>query len=90
MPCHLGPIANKTINFTVCHHKAECTRPRGLPDFSCSCVVGWAGDGVICGRDIDGDSLPDEELNCSSIKCREVILLSDQPIIILENRTTAL
>lgn len=36
------------------------------------CGVGWAGDGYICGRDVDIDSYPDEELPCSARNCKKV------------------
>uniref|UniRef100_A0A8C6XN96 Thrombospondin 3 n=1 Tax=Naja naja TaxID=35670 RepID=A0A8C6XN96_NAJNA len=33
-------------------------------DVSCSCNVGWAGNGNVCGRDTDIDGYPDEPLPC--------------------------
>ena len=39
---------------------------------SSQCGVGWAGDGYICGKDVDIDSYPDEELPCSARNCKKV------------------
>lgn len=36
------------------------------------CLVGWAGNGYICGKDTDIDGVPDEKLRCSDKKCRKV------------------
>uniref|UniRef100_A0A8C4QTZ8 Thrombospondin n=1 Tax=Eptatretus burgeri TaxID=7764 RepID=A0A8C4QTZ8_EPTBU len=45
-----------------CHANAFCVVQRN-GDISCTCNVGWAGDGYICGPDTDIDSVPDED-NC--------------------------
>lgn len=36
------------------------------------CLVGWAGNGYVCGKDTDIDGVPDEKLRCSDKKCRKV------------------
>ncbi|KAJ8374735.1 hypothetical protein SKAU_G00053150 [Synaphobranchus kaupii] len=51
-----------------CHANAECIVHRdGSVD--CSCGVGWAGNGYLCGRDIDIDGFPDEKLDCPARNC---------------------
>ncbi|KAF4803051.1 Thrombospondin-4 [Turdus rufiventris] len=35
------------------------------------CGIGWAGDGYICGKDVDIDGYPNEELSCSAENCRK-------------------
>ncbi|XP_061457861.1 cartilage oligomeric matrix protein [Rhineura floridana] len=53
-----------------CHEKAECIVERD-GTLTCVCIVGWAGNGYICGRDTDIDGFPDEKLRCSDKKCRK-------------------
>lgn len=36
------------------------------------CLVGWAGNGYVCGKDTDIDGVPDEKQRCSDKKCRKV------------------
>ncbi|KAG8126939.1 hypothetical protein E2320_022011 [Naja naja] len=50
-----------------CHEKAECIVERD-GTLICQCLVGWAGDGHICGRDTDIDGFPDEKLRCNDEK----------------------
>ena len=40
--------------------------------FFFQCGIGYAGDGVSCGRDTDIDGTPDEEIECNEIQCRKV------------------
>uniref|UniRef100_A0A8C9F7P6 Cartilage oligomeric matrix protein n=1 Tax=Pavo cristatus TaxID=9049 RepID=A0A8C9F7P6_PAVCR len=51
-----------------CHEKAQCIVERD-GSISCACLVGWAGNGYICGKDTDIDGVPDEKLRCSDKKC---------------------
>ncbi|XP_025066099.1 cartilage oligomeric matrix protein [Alligator sinensis] len=53
-----------------CHEKAECIVERD-GSISCVCIVGWAGNGYICGKDTDIDGFPDEKLRCTDRKCRK-------------------
>uniref|UniRef100_A0A8V1AFJ0 Cartilage oligomeric matrix protein n=1 Tax=Gallus gallus TaxID=9031 RepID=A0A8V1AFJ0_CHICK len=53
-----------------CHEKAQCIVERD-GSISCACLVGWAGNGYICGKDTDIDGVPDEKLRCSDKKCRK-------------------
>ncbi|KAH0625770.1 hypothetical protein JD844_034014 [Phrynosoma platyrhinos] len=53
-----------------CHEKAECIVERD-GTLACVCIVGWAGNGYICGRDTDIDGFPDEKLRCTDKKCRK-------------------
>nr|XP_036856450.1 thrombospondin-4 [Manis javanica] len=53
-----------------CSVNAQCTQER-QGDVTCVCGVGWAGDGYICGKDVDIDSYPDEELPCSARNCKK-------------------
>lgn len=45
-----------------------------FPFFQCG--VGWAGNGYLCGPDIDIDGFPDERLACPERNCAKVGLLS--------------
>ncbi|XP_020636619.3 cartilage oligomeric matrix protein isoform X1 [Pogona vitticeps] len=53
-----------------CHEKAECIVERD-GTLACVCIVGWAGNGYICGKDTDIDGFPDEKLRCTDRKCRK-------------------
>ncbi|XP_060641077.1 cartilage oligomeric matrix protein [Anolis sagrei] len=53
-----------------CHEKAECFVERD-GSLVCVCIVGWAGNGYICGPDTDIDGFPDEKLRCTDKKCRK-------------------
>lgn len=35
------------------------------------CKIGWAGDGKVCGPDVDLDKVPDYDLPCSDRRCRK-------------------
>ncbi|KAL0609605.1 Cartilage oligomeric matrix protein [Plecturocebus cupreus] len=54
-----------------CHEHADCILERD-GSRSCVCAVGWAGNGILCGRDTDLDGFPDEKLRCSERQCRKV------------------
>ncbi|XP_035688052.1 thrombospondin-2-like isoform X1 [Branchiostoma floridae] len=49
-----------------CHFNAECKflGPFIDPLYECQCKVGYAGNGIHCGEDIDLDGYPDEDLPC--------------------------
>ncbi|XP_045352785.1 thrombospondin-4 [Leopardus geoffroyi] len=53
-----------------CSVNAQCIEER-QGDVTCVCGIGWAGDGYICGKDVDIDSYPDEELPCSARNCKK-------------------
>ncbi|XP_008578373.1 PREDICTED: cartilage oligomeric matrix protein [Galeopterus variegatus] len=53
-----------------CHEKADCVLERD-GSRSCVCAVGWAGNGLVCGRDTDLDGFPDQNLSCSELQCRK-------------------
>uniref|UniRef100_A0A8I4A0W8 Cartilage oligomeric matrix protein n=1 Tax=Callithrix jacchus TaxID=9483 RepID=A0A8I4A0W8_CALJA len=53
-----------------CHEHADCVLERD-GSRSCVCAVGWAGNGILCGRDTDLDGFPDEKLRCSERQCRK-------------------
>uniref|UniRef100_A0A7N8XTN6 Si:ch211-43f4.1 n=1 Tax=Mastacembelus armatus TaxID=205130 RepID=A0A7N8XTN6_9TELE len=51
-----------------CHASAECIVHRE-GTIECQCGVGWAGNGFLCGSDIDIDGFPDEKLDCPERNC---------------------
>ncbi|KAM8887845.1 cartilage oligomeric matrix protein isoform 1-T1 [Synchiropus picturatus] len=51
-----------------CHASAECIIHRE-GKIECQCGVGWAGNGYMCGPDIDIDGFPDEKLDCPERNC---------------------
>ncbi|XP_040511384.1 thrombospondin-4 isoform X1 [Gallus gallus] len=53
-----------------CSVHARCIEER-RGEVTCICGIGWAGDGYICGKDIDIDGYPNEELSCPSESCRK-------------------
>ncbi|KAL8203778.1 UNVERIFIED_CONTAM: hypothetical protein K2H54_060927, partial [Gekko kuhli] len=59
---------NRALN--PCSIYAQCTEVR-QGDISCVCGIGWAGNGFVCGKDVDIDGYPDEELSCSAESCRK-------------------
>uniref|UniRef100_A0A803T6V3 Thrombospondin 4 n=1 Tax=Anolis carolinensis TaxID=28377 RepID=A0A803T6V3_ANOCA len=59
----------KNLALNPCSIHAQCTEVR-QGDISCICGIGWAGDGFVCGKDVDIDGYPDEELPCSLETCR--------------------
>ncbi|XP_064416645.1 thrombospondin-3 [Latimeria chalumnae] len=73
-PCRSGFFGNQTLGciprkscstsmFNPCDVNAQCMIERN-GDFFCMCNVGWAGNGYLCGPDIDIDGYPDEPLPC--------------------------
>uniref|UniRef100_UPI00398F299C thrombospondin-4-like n=1 Tax=Pristiophorus japonicus TaxID=55135 RepID=UPI00398F299C len=60
--------SNKLLN--PCHANAQCFLGRdGI--ISCTCGIGWAGNGYTCGKDTDIDGYPDQELRCPDKSCRK-------------------
>uniref|UniRef100_A0A673BH08 Cartilage oligomeric matrix protein n=1 Tax=Sphaeramia orbicularis TaxID=375764 RepID=A0A673BH08_9TELE len=53
-----------------CHASAECIVHRE-GTIECQCGVGWAGNGYLCGPDIDIDGFPDEKLECPESNCNK-------------------
>lgn len=53
-----------------CHASAECIVHREGA-IECQCGVGWAGNGYLCGPDIDIDGFPDEKLACPERNCNK-------------------
>ncbi|XP_061539025.1 cartilage oligomeric matrix protein [Phycodurus eques] len=51
-----------------CPASAECIIHRD-GKIECQCGVGWAGNGFLCGPDIDIDGFPDEKLDCPETNC---------------------
>lgn len=39
---------------------------------SWQCGVGWAGNGYLCGSDVDIDGFPDDKLDCPEKNCNKV------------------
>jgi len=77
--CNNPPLWNinstECVNFDLCtlgedncDGNATCTYT-GLQQFSCSCNLGYAGNGVHCGVDRDLDGFPDVRLNCTNLHC---------------------
>lgn len=81
--CEEGYVGNQSIGChnrpgicpdgTQCDENANCVKPFGLDYYICECKVGWAGDGKICGPDVDLDGWPDYDLgpSCLSPRCRQ-------------------
>uniref|UniRef100_A0A493T6C0 Thrombospondin-4 n=2 Tax=Anas platyrhynchos TaxID=8839 RepID=A0A493T6C0_ANAPP len=53
-----------------CSVHARCIEER-RGEVTCICGIGWAGDGYICGKDVDIDGYPNEELSCPAESCRK-------------------
>eukprot|EP00794_Sanderia_malayensis_P004541 gene4541-5138_t len=53
-----------------CSSLADCIA--GTPGmFSCTCQIGYAGDGWHCANDTDSDGVPDNRLSCASKSCQK-------------------
>ncbi|KAG8131028.1 hypothetical protein E2320_017714 [Naja naja] len=59
---------NRVLN--PCSIHADCSELR-QGDITCVCGIGWAGDGFLCGKDVDIDGYPDEKLPCSADSCKK-------------------
>ncbi|XP_006895867.1 PREDICTED: thrombospondin-3 isoform X3 [Elephantulus edwardii] len=73
-PCRQGFLGNQSQGcfpartchspaHSPCHVHAHCLFERNGA-VSCSCNVGWAGNGNVCGPDTDIDGYPDQALPC--------------------------
>ncbi|CAM9296544.1 unnamed protein product, partial [Lampetra planeri] len=60
-----------------CHASAECIVHRE-GKIECQCGVGWAGNGYLCGPDIDIDGFPDEKLDCPERNCAKTVVLDPE------------
>ncbi|XP_061699606.1 thrombospondin-3a isoform X2 [Syngnathoides biaculeatus] len=81
--CKAGYLGNQTVGcfprsscaaltFNPCDAHADCEMGRnGVP--SCTCKVGWAGNGNTCSVDTDLDGYPDRSLPCldNNKHCRQ-------------------
>uniref|UniRef100_A0AAR5P3M5 Cartilage oligomeric matrix protein n=1 Tax=Dendroctonus ponderosae TaxID=77166 RepID=A0AAR5P3M5_DENPD len=78
--CDYGFVGNQSIgcrqgegycpNNLRCDRNAKCGQLVS-GEYICVCIVGWAGNGEICGRDSDLDSWPDDQLPCGEEHCRK-------------------
>ncbi|KAI4467407.1 thrombospondin [Holotrichia oblita] len=53
-----------------CDPNARC-HTLSFDVFRCICNTGWAGDGIVCGKDTDIDGWPDQNLPCDGKTCRQ-------------------
>ncbi|XP_061884433.1 cartilage oligomeric matrix protein [Entelurus aequoreus] len=78
-PCRQGYVGDQRLGCkperacgngqpNPCHGSAKCIAHRD-GKIECQCGVGWAGNGLLCGPDIDIDGFPDERLNCPERNC---------------------
>ncbi|XP_020777925.1 thrombospondin-3a [Boleophthalmus pectinirostris] len=70
-----GCFARKScsgLTFNPCDANAHCTLERS-GEVTCTCNVGWAGNGNTCGLDTDIDGFPDRSLPCEDTHrhCRQ-------------------
>jgi len=68
---NIGGETLKPCSKHKCNPDADCIEgdEGKIPD--CKCKNGYAGNGIVCGTDIDADGIPDEELNCEERQCRK-------------------
>jgi len=38
------------------------------------CIAPFVGNGMVCGRDSDGDGFPDMKLDCDDPQCQQVLI----------------
>ncbi|XP_046592163.1 cartilage oligomeric matrix protein isoform X1 [Neodiprion lecontei] len=78
-PCRPGYVGNQATGCrpanvvcddgeTVCDDNANC-KYYGNNEYACMCKIGWAGNGKLCGIDVDQDGFPDSKLACSERTC---------------------
>ncbi|XP_033109509.1 cartilage oligomeric matrix protein-like isoform X2 [Anneissia japonica] len=79
--CNPGYQGNQTVGCTKrrlctdgltvspCHMHATCFVYS--TKVYCECEMGWAGNGYVCGPDIDMDGFPDVRLNCRDFVCKK-------------------
>ncbi|XP_077431179.1 thrombospondin-3a isoform X2 [Vanacampus margaritifer] len=80
-----------TLTFDPCDAHAHCNMDRnGVP--SCTCNVGWAGNGNTCSVDTDLDGFPDRSLPCldNNKHCRQVNIIIFIFVILIDVATRAL
>lgn len=65
--CLLHPRMSEYI--CEVRRRARCQWYNRISNLYFQCKAGWAGDGEQCGLDSDGDSWPDETLNCTGHHC---------------------
>ena len=67
---------NKYWNITVQQTMAKCQECSEHSFLNkggvCTCKKGYAGNGILCGKDRDHDGFPDEKLDCEEKHCRKV------------------
>ncbi|XP_062888258.1 cartilage oligomeric matrix protein [Mobula hypostoma] len=80
-PCKAGYIKNEAGGCrpertcsngapNPCHRDAQCVVTQNR-QISCTCGIGWAGNGYVCGPDTDIDGIPDAQLECTEQNCRK-------------------
>ncbi len=61
-PCLTG--LHNCSSFADCQNGASGS-------FSCTCKIGYAGNGIHCANDTDSDGIPDSQLQCASKSCQK-------------------
>ncbi|XP_071964265.1 cartilage oligomeric matrix protein-like isoform X2 [Antedon mediterranea] len=65
--CTKKRLCTDGVTVSPCHTHAECFVY--FTKLYCVCELGWAGNGRVCGPDIDMDGYPDIQLNCRDFVC---------------------